>query len=74
VQHFAGRARAGTRSFADLVEDLVREFEGWLSPRAIVDVTQCCERSGGSPVGVLPEVTQRLARERPACLAEAAAD
>jgi hypothetical protein len=61
------------RSFADIVERLFREFEDRLSLTAIVEVVrESREHLRGSPVGALPELTERLAHERLERLAQAA--
>ena len=53
------------RSFADIVERLFREFEDRLSLTAIVEVVrESRQHLRGSPVGALPELTERLAHER----------
>ncbi len=53
------------RSFADIVERLFREFEDRLSLTAIVEVVRESRlHLRGSPVGALPELTERLAHER----------
>jgi hypothetical protein len=60
------------RSFADIVERLFREFEDRLSLTAIVEVVrESREHLRGSPVGALPELTERLAHERLERLAQA---
>lgn len=52
-------------SYADIVEKLFGEFEGRLSLCAIVDVVNSCRHDlAGSPIGALPELTERLARHR----------
>jgi len=53
------------RSFADIVERLFREFEDRLSLTAIVEVVrESRQHLRGSPIGALPELTERLAHER----------
>jgi hypothetical protein len=53
------------RSFADIVERLFREFEDRLSLTAIVEVVRESRlHLRGSPIGALPELTERLAHER----------
>jgi hypothetical protein len=60
------------RSFADIVERLFREFEDRLSLTAIVEVVrESRQHLRGSPVGALPELTERLAHERLERLAQA---
>ena len=62
------------RSFADIVERLFREFEDRLSLTAIVEVVRESRRHlQGSPVGALPELTERLAHERLERLVQAGA-
>lgn len=52
-------------SFADIVERLFRAFEDRLPLRDIVAVVkESREHLRGSPVGALPELTERLAYER----------
>jgi len=61
------------RSFADIVERLFREFEDRLSLTAIVEVVrESRQHLRGSPVGALPELTERLAHERLDRLVQAA--
>jgi len=61
------------RSFADIVERLFREYEDRLSLTAIVEVVrESRQHLRGSPVGALPELTERLAHERLERLAQAA--
>ena len=67
IAHFPpeGQSAGHERSFADIVERLFREFEDRLSLTAIVDVVrESREHLRGSPVGALPELTERLAHER----------
>ncbi len=53
------------RSFADIVERLFSQFEDAVSLKAIVDtVRESRDQLRGSPVGALPELTERLAYER----------
>ena len=60
------------RSFADIVERLFREFEDRLSLTAIVEVVrESRQHLRGSPIGALPELTERLAHERLERLAQA---
>jgi hypothetical protein len=60
-----GEADGHDRSFADIVERLFREFEDRLSLTAIVEVVrESRQHLRGSPVGALPELTERLAHER----------
>jgi hypothetical protein len=52
-------------SYADMVEKLFSEYETKLSLCAIVDIVQRCRHDlAGSPAGALPELTERLARQR----------
>lgn len=52
-------------SFADIVERLFLAFEDRLSLRDIVAVVkESREHLRGSPVGALPELTERLATQR----------
>lgn len=52
-------------SFADIVERLFRAFEDRLPLRDIVGVVkESREHLRGSPIGALPELTERLAHER----------
>ncbi len=47
------------------VARLAGEFEAHLGPQTIVRVVRDCRRDlGGSPVGALPELVERLARHR----------
>jgi hypothetical protein len=56
-------------SVDDAVDRLTEEFSDRLRPQLIVRVVRDCRRDlGGSPVGALPELVERLARIR---LAEA---
>lgn len=53
------------RSYADMLERLFSQFEDQLSLTVIVNViTESREHLRGSPVGALPELTERLAIER----------
>jgi hypothetical protein len=52
-------------SYADLVERLFREFEDHVTLTAIADVVRESRRQlQGSPPHALPELTERLARQR----------
>jgi hypothetical protein len=52
-------------SYANLVERLFREFEDHLTLTAIADVVrECRQQLQGSPPQALPELTERLARQR----------
>jgi hypothetical protein len=52
-------------SFADMVERMFRDFEDRLSLRLILDTVNGTRRDlHGTPVGALPELTERLARQR----------
>lgn len=47
------------------VARLAEEFEAQVGPQAIVRVVRDCRRDlGGSPMGALPELVERLARHR----------
>ncbi len=53
------------RSYADIIERLFRRFEDRLSLTTIVEVVrESREHLRGSPVGAMPELTERLAIER----------
>ncbi|MDQ2837364.1 MAG: hypothetical protein M3Y42_04640 [Actinomycetota bacterium] len=53
------------RSYVDMLERLFRQFEDRLPLTVIVNVvTESREHLRGSPVGALPELTERLAIER----------
>ena len=57
--------RAMDRSVALAVARLAEEFSDQLQPQVIVRVVRDCRRDlGGSPVGALPELVERLARIR----------
>jgi hypothetical protein len=61
-------------SYADLVERLFREFEDHVSLTAIADlVRECRQQLRGSPEQAVPELTERLARQRLTRIAVAAA-
>jgi hypothetical protein len=61
-------------SYADLVERLFREFEDQVTLTAIADVVRECRvQLKGSPPQALPELTERLARQRLTRIAAAAA-
>lgn len=52
-------------SFADIIERLFQQFESKLTLRDIVAVVRDArEQLRGSPLGALPELTERLAIER----------
>jgi hypothetical protein len=52
-------------SYADLVERLFREFEDHVTLTAIADVVrESRQQLKGSPPQALPELTERLARQR----------
>jgi hypothetical protein len=52
-------------SYADLVERLFREFEDHVTLTAITDLVRESRRQlQGSPPQALPELTERLARQR----------
>jgi hypothetical protein len=52
-------------SFADMVERLFAQFEDRVPLKTIVEVVrESREHLRGSPVGALPELTERLAYER----------
>jgi hypothetical protein len=53
------------RSVDDAVARLAEEFSDRVRPHLIVRVVRDCRRDlGGSPVGALPELVERLARIR----------
>ena len=53
------------RSVDQAVSRLAEEFSDRLRPQLIVRVVRDCRRDlGGSPVGALPELVERLARIR----------
>ena len=53
------------RSVDDAVARLAVEFSDQVRPQLIVRVVRDCRRDlGGSPVGALPELVERLARIR----------
>jgi hypothetical protein len=57
--------------YADLIEQLFREYEAVLSLSGIVAlVNQCRHDLAGSPVTAMPELLERLARCRLSTLAE----
>ncbi|WP_104526420.1 three-helix bundle dimerization domain-containing protein [Blastococcus atacamensis] len=67
------RAAAGDRSDAEPLDDSVTaavgrlswEFSDRVGPHLVVRVVRDCRRElGGSPVGALPELVERLARYR----------
>ncbi len=61
-------------SFADIIERLFLRFESSLSLKDIVAVVRDArEQLRGSPLGALPELTERLAIERLTTLSAAAA-
>jgi len=61
-------------SYADLVERLFREFEDHVTLTAIAGVVgECRVQRKGSPPQALPELTERLARQRLIRIAVAAA-
>lgn len=52
-------------SVDEAVARLAEEFRHRLGPQLIVRVVRDCRRDlGGSPVGALPELVERLARHR----------
>ncbi|MGI8667952.1 MAG: hypothetical protein ACR2N4_18300 [Jatrophihabitans sp.] len=58
------------RSYVDIMERLFRQFEDRLSLRTIVEVVRTSrEHLRGSPLGAMPELTERLAIERLTTLA-----
>jgi hypothetical protein len=62
-------------SYADLVERLFREFEDHVTLTAIADVVRESRRQlQGCPPHALPELTERLARQRLSRIAAANAD
>ncbi|MGX7680081.1 hypothetical protein ACSMXN_14410 [Jatrophihabitans sp. DSM 45814] len=57
--------------YADLVEQLFREYEPVLSLCGIVELVNQCRRDlAGSPATAMPELLERLARCRLSVLAE----
>lgn len=53
------------RSVDEAVARLAAEFSDRVRPQLIVRVVRTCRRDlGGSPVGALPELVERLARIR----------
>ena len=53
------------RSVDQAVARLASEFGARLAPQTIVRVVRDCRRDlGGSPIGALPELVERLARYR----------
>jgi hypothetical protein len=53
------------RSVDDAVARLAEEFSDRVRPQLIVRIVRDCRRDlGGSPVGALPELVERLARIR----------
>jgi hypothetical protein len=61
-------------SYADLVERLFGEFEDHVTLTAIADlVRECRKQLKGSPSHALPELTERLARQRLTRMADAVA-
>lgn len=62
-------------SLADVMEHLFREFEGQCSPIEIVAVVQECHTQlCCAPPSALPELVDRLARQRLSSLHHAAGD
>jgi hypothetical protein len=58
-------------SYADIVERMFREYEGVLDLPTITQIVNGCRHDlQGTPVGALPELTERLARHRLALLAD----
>jgi hypothetical protein len=64
---------AGSLSFGNVVDSsvdsavarLAEEFADQVRPQVIIKVVRDCRRDlGGSPVGALPELVERLARIR----------
>jgi hypothetical protein len=52
-------------SVESAVSRLRQEFDGRVVPQLVVRVVRDCRRElGGSPVGALPELVERLARYR----------
>jgi hypothetical protein len=51
--------------YADVVERLFREFEGSIPLPTIVEVTHACrDQLSGSPITAMPELLERLVRQR----------
>ena len=60
-----GHGVAGDESVTAAVGRLGPEFSGRVGPRLVVRVVRDARRElGGSPVGALPELVERLARYR----------
>lgn len=60
-----GDAHGHADCVADLTERLFAEFESVLPLHTIAGVVRACRRDlAGSPVGAMPELTERLARQR----------
>ncbi len=52
-------------SYADVIERLFRQFDGVIALPVIVEVThECRQQLSGSPVAAMPELLERLARQR----------
>jgi len=51
--------------YADVIERLFREFDGAIALPVIVEVThECRQQLSGSPAAAMPELLERLARQR----------
>ncbi len=51
--------------YADVIERLFREFDGTIALPVIVEVThECRQQLSGSPATAMPELLERLARQR----------
>jgi len=62
-------------SYADIVERLFREFEDHVTLTVIADVVrESRQQLQGSPPQALPELTERLARQRLNCIANTEQD
>ena len=59
------RSAQGDEVVTAAVGRLATEFSGRVGPHLVVQVVRTCRRElGGSPVGALPELVERLARYR----------
>ncbi|NEK86999.1 hypothetical protein GCU60_14740 [Blastococcus saxobsidens] len=60
-----GRDEAADDAVVGAVDRLRSEFSGRVGPHVLVRVVRDCRRElGGSPVGAMPELVERLARYR----------
>ena len=59
------RSATGDEAVIAAVRRLAPEYSGRVGPQLVVQVVRTCRRElGGSPVGALPELVERLARYR----------